>query len=159
MAQCKRHSNVETNLRCGKCEDYICPKCMVETPVGARCPSCAGLNKLPTYQFSGKHYLRGGLVALGLALAVGYLWLLILVFVPYVGFINIFLAAGVGYAIGEGISWAANRRRGTVLAVMGGISLAGAWLITNPGIWAGVFNPFSLLALLVGGFVAVNRLR
>jgi hypothetical protein len=132
---------------------------MVETPVGARCPSCARLSRLPTYQISGKYYLRGALAAIGLALAVGYLWLLILAIVPFIGFVNLFLAAGVGYAIGEGISWAANRRRGTILAVMGGASLTVAWLITNPDIWVGVFNPFSLLALLVGGFVAVNRLR
>jgi len=56
--KCATHPQVETNLRCGKCGKLICPKCMIQTPVGARCLDCARLYKLPTYQVSTKYYLR-----------------------------------------------------------------------------------------------------
>ena len=38
--KCARHPSVETTLRCGRCETPICPRCLVHTPVGARCPDC-----------------------------------------------------------------------------------------------------------------------
>jgi hypothetical protein len=159
MAQCKRHPSIETNLYCNKCEDPICPRCMVQTPVGARCPSCARLKRVPTYQISGKYYLRGVGAAIGLAIAAGLLWLLIRMFVPFSGFFNFIIAGGVGYAIGEGISWATNRKAGTPLAILGGIAVTVAFVISSPDIWIGVFNPFSIIALIIGIVVAVARLR
>jgi hypothetical protein len=41
MPECAFHPGVETELRCTECERYICPKDMVETPVGYKCPVCA----------------------------------------------------------------------------------------------------------------------
>ena len=38
---CKR-DGVSTRLRCAKCETGICPACLVRTPVGYKCPTCAG---------------------------------------------------------------------------------------------------------------------
>jgi hypothetical protein len=159
MAQCKRHPSVETNLFCSKCEAPICPRCMVQTPVGMRCPTCARLNRVPTYKISGKYYLRGGLAAAGLAVAVGFLWLLIRLFVPYISFFNWAIAAGAGYAIGEGISRATNRKAGTPLIVLGVIAVLVAFLISSPDIFIGFFRFFSLIDLAVGIFVAVARLR
>ena len=37
---CANHPNVETSLRCNRCEKYICPKCAVKAPVGYRCKEC-----------------------------------------------------------------------------------------------------------------------
>src|SRR5215218_330929 len=43
MAQtCYRHPNRETNVACSRCARPICPECMTSTPVGMRCPECAG---------------------------------------------------------------------------------------------------------------------
>jgi hypothetical protein len=39
---CAEHPNVETRLRCSRCGKPICPQCAVRTPVGMRCPDCAG---------------------------------------------------------------------------------------------------------------------
>ena len=69
--KCALHPDVETNLRCGKCEKPICPRCMVQTPVGARCKECARLYKLPTYTVSKKYYLRAAFTAVGMAVACG----------------------------------------------------------------------------------------
>jgi hypothetical protein len=36
---------VPTRLRCAKCEAGICPACLVRTPIGYRCPTCAGAGR------------------------------------------------------------------------------------------------------------------
>jgi len=43
--RCARHPNTETVLRCGRCDTPICARCMVMSPVGARCPSCAQVKR------------------------------------------------------------------------------------------------------------------
>ncbi len=42
MATCYRHPNRETGVSCSNCGKPICPDCMTSTPVGMRCPDCAG---------------------------------------------------------------------------------------------------------------------
>lgn len=39
---CYRHPNRETNVSCSRCGRPICPDCMFDSPVGMRCPECAG---------------------------------------------------------------------------------------------------------------------
>lgn len=39
---CYRHPDRETSVACSNCERPICPGCMIPTPVGMRCPECAG---------------------------------------------------------------------------------------------------------------------
>jgi len=138
---------------------------MVQTPVGARCPDCAGLYKLPTYRVSAKHYLRAVGTALGMAIVCGVVWGLIGSFVPFF-FLNLLLAAGAGYAIGEVVSLSVNRKRGTGLATIAGIAVAISYLVslflpfTPWGFTFGLFHIlFGLLALALGIYVAVTRLR
>jgi membrane associated rhomboid family serine protease len=40
---CYRHPRVETGLTCSNCERPICTDCLVQGPVGHRCPECAGV--------------------------------------------------------------------------------------------------------------------
>ena len=72
--KCATHPDTETNLKCGKCGKPICPKCMVQTPVGARCRECARVKKLPTFTVSGSYYLRGIGAALGMGIVMGLAW-------------------------------------------------------------------------------------
>jgi hypothetical protein len=37
---CANHPNVETSLRCNKCEKPICARCAILTPTGYRCKEC-----------------------------------------------------------------------------------------------------------------------
>ncbi|PJF22975.1 MAG: hypothetical protein CUN56_03270 [Phototrophicales bacterium] len=37
---CAIHPDVETELRCNKCDRYMCARCAVQTPVGYRCREC-----------------------------------------------------------------------------------------------------------------------
>jgi membrane associated rhomboid family serine protease len=42
MPTCYRHPRRETGVSCSNCGKPICPDCMTPTPVGMRCPDCAG---------------------------------------------------------------------------------------------------------------------
>jgi len=160
--KCAYHPNVETNLSCGKCGKPICPKCMVETPVGARCPDCAKVAKLPTYRLSTKNYLIAAGTALGMAIAGGFVWGLLRGFLPFI-FVNLLLAGGVGYAIGEVVGRSVNRKRGSWLALIGGIAIPLSYLASIPFNmlfkYTAVFHPLDILAVAIGIFVAVIRLR
>ena len=156
--KCTYHPDVETNLRCGKCGKPICPKELVQTPVGARCPECAKLHKLPTYQLSTSYYLRAMGTGVGMAIVCGLVWGVVGVFIPFF-FLNFLLAAGVGYAIGEVVSLSVNRKRGTGLAVVGGFAVAIGYLVSILLPWGFSFGLLDLLAIALGIFVAVTRLR
>lgn len=166
--KCATHPDVETNLRCGKCGKPICPKCMVQTPVGARCPDCAKLYKLPTYRISTKHYLIAIGTGLGMAIVCGAIWGLIEGAVRFL-YLSLLLAPAVGYVIGEVISLSVNRKRGTGLAVVAGTAIVISYLISNIRFFQGTisfsfsFSPFhlvlALVALALGIFIAVTRLR
>jgi hypothetical protein len=160
--KCAYHPNVETSLSCGKCGKPICPKCMVETPVGARCPDCAKTTKLPTFRLSTKYYLIASGTALGMAIATGLVWGLLRGFLPYI-FVNLILAGGVGYAVGEVVGRAVNRKRGKWLALIGGVAIPLSYLASIPFNmmfrYDAVFHPLDILAIAIGIFVAVLRLR
>ncbi len=125
--RCASHAEVETNLRCGKCGRLICPKCLVQTPVGARCPKCARLYKLPTYRVSFSYYLRAMGAALGMAIVCGLIWAVVGTFMPF--FIRLLLAVGVGYAMGEIVSLSVNRKRGRWLATVAGFGVVISYLV------------------------------
>jgi len=160
--RCATHPDVETNLRCGKCGKPICPKCMVQTPVGARCRECARVYKLPTYRVSTGYYLRAIGVALGMAVVTGLVWGVINGLVPFFN-LNLILGAAVGYAIGEVTSRSVNRKRGRWLAVLGGIAVAVSYVVnifTFGQIPFGIFGiVLDLVGIGLGIYLAVLRLR
>ncbi len=168
--RCATHPGVETNLRCGKCGKPICLKCQVQTPVGARCLDCAKLYRLPTFRVSTKYYLRAIGIGLGMGIAGGFVWGLVMSLVPFF-YLNLLLAPGVGYAIGEVVSLSVNRKRGVGLAVVAGIAVVISYLVSLlfagflfgiPFHWVfrlGLGIIIDLLALALGIFVAVTRLR
>jgi hypothetical protein len=163
--KCATHPDVETNLRCGKCGKPICPKCLVQTPVGARCRDCARLQKLPTFHVTTRYYLRAIGTAVGMAFACGAAWWAIRA-VTGIPYLNFLLAAGFGYAIGEVVGRSVNRKRGRGLTVTAGAGVVLSFLISifPPwGIWFWGFSALglaiSLLAVALGVWVAVSRVR
>lgn len=159
-------SDHDTSLRCSKCGKPICPKCLVQTPVGARCPECARLYKLPTYSVSTAHYLIAAAATLVLAVAVGLVWGPVAKKVPVFD-LNLLLAPAAGYVIGEVTSRAVNRKRSKGLAAIGAGGVALSYLINLlPRLGGGLvlsfhvqFILFNVLALALGIYLAVGRLR
>ena len=160
LARCPRHPAIETGLACGRCSTYICPRCMIPTPVGARCPDCARVTTLPTYDvqpsYAGKA-LTAGLIS---GVVAGFIWWFILdnlsVFLlPYL------VSFAAGYVIGEAISLSTNRKRGQTLALIAGASTVAALIVVialsrpnSAGDWL-----FLLIFGGLAGYVAVNRVR
>lgn len=153
--RCPDHPGVETNLACGRCGRPICPQCMVETPVGMRCPTCARKRRLPTYDVSPRHYLIASGVGLAVAAACGIIW----AFIPLGGFFSILIALAVGLAIGEAVSRSINRKRGIGLQVIGGAAMVASYAISNLYHMAYAASLYGLLALAAGIVVVVLRLR
>jgi len=156
--KCAAHPDVETNLSCGRCGRPICPKCMVQAPVGPRCSGCAGLRRLPTYEVAPRHYYIASGAGLAVAIATGLIW----AFIPLSGYFfyfSILIGLGVGYAIGEAISRSVNRKRGRGLPAIGGISMVVSYVISNLFHMALLFSLSGLLALVLGIIIAAIRLR
>jgi hypothetical protein len=106
--RCARHPGTETVLRCGRCETPICPKCMIGTPVGARCPTCARVKRFATIL---KPRELAGAIGLGLGTAAA--GSLLVGMIPFLGLIGL---AVLGFGVGEVVSIGANRKRARELA-------------------------------------------
>ena len=159
MAQityCRRHREVETSVSCTRCGDPICPSCMVHAPVGVRCLDCARSRPIPTFDVSAPFLLRAvgagvAVAILGGAIISGITW-----FLPVPYFVSTILIAAMGYGIGESISIATNRKRGTRLKLVSGVCmLLGFTIIT----WAtGVtLAPINLIAGAIGFYLALMK--
>jgi hypothetical protein len=166
--KCATHNDVETGLACGKCGTPICPRCLVETPVGARCRKCAGVRRLPTYSITPVQYLRAVAAGVGIAIAVGvaWAWLRIAVDIPFFGFMTaLLLAAGAAYVIAEVVSRVINRKRGTPLQIIAGACfvlsylVSNVWLSENALTFFAYFDLIDILIVAVGIAVATARLR
>ncbi len=69
---CADHPDVETRLRCSRCGRPICPRCGVRTPVGMRCPDCAGTRSSVAANPAGTLTAAGA--GLAVATAAGLAW-------------------------------------------------------------------------------------
>ncbi|MBV9171279.1 MAG: hypothetical protein JOZ81_14470 [Chloroflexi bacterium] len=104
---CARHPGTETSLRCGRCFTPICPKCLVGTPVGARCPTCARVKRFSTV-LKPPELAR----AAGFGVGAGTLGTMVISFLPLPGgFFSLLLYALMGYCVGEAVAIGANRKR------------------------------------------------
>jgi len=130
---CSRHPDVETTLRCNRCNTPICPRCAVRTPVGFRCPDCVRSQSATFYTAGWLDYVLAAVVALVLSAIVGF-------FAPMLGwFFMIFIGPAVGGLIGEIIFRVTRRRRGRQM-----------WLVAGASMIVGAVLPYALPALLAG---------
>jgi len=138
---CANHPNVETSLRCNKCNKPICPKCAVLTPTGYRCKECVKsqqkvFNTAEWYDYPLAFLIVGILSFLGSLLA------------SVLGFWIIFIAAIIGMGIAEATRFLTRRRRSKTLFQ---IAAASAILGSLPLLLITLLNG-NLLGLLWQGF-------
>jgi DNA-directed RNA polymerase subunit RPC12/RpoP len=146
---CTYHPDVMTGLRCNRCSKPICAKDAVRTPVGLRCPDCAGVRSLPSIRTSGDVLLKavgGGILV---AVLVAVLWR----FMPDWGF---YLSLALGFGVVETMAYLTRNKRGrdlqlaAILIVTGGLVLSRVLLAQRYGIDLGQLNeltPFVARAL------------
>ena len=150
---CAQHRDTPTNLRCGRCNTPVCPRCRIHGPVGIRCLDCGRPPRLPQYQVPTPLLLRAVGVSLGLGIAGG----LILLFLPIYGIFYLIATAGFGFIVAEMTSYVANSKRGPKLAIIAVVgTVVGHVLIV--ALW-GFVSLFLLLGAILAAVVAFVRLR
>ena len=158
---CARHPWVETRLACSKCDTLICPQCLVQTPVGARCPDCAKLRGLPTFELDTKTYARAVGTGVALAGVTGLVWGLLFFDFFSIPFLPWIATIGIGHLVGEGISASVNRKRGRYLQYIAGASMGLSYVVAglvSPLVFVFTFpDIFFLFILVIGAFVAAGR--
>jgi len=114
---CARHPKVETALRCASCGVPICPKCLVQTPVGMKCRDCAAQ--------VGRTLSAPSLAEAVFVSVMGLLFGAVAGWgVEFLGFYVLLVAAAYGTFAGEMMLRAANRKRGLRIELIAGIALA-----------------------------------
>jgi mannose/fructose/N-acetylgalactosamine-specific phosphotransferase system component IID len=152
---------------------------MVYTPVGTRCRTCANLKPLPMFQVGPAQYARAIGAALALGIVGGLLWAFVGAAVPFISFWLVLL---MGYASGESISRATNRKQGRWLQVIAGAGVLLAYILRGmvpalmrfPALaFSGSFflestlrelavlftNPLLLLVFALAIYIAVRRVQ
>ena len=129
VVYCARHPEVESYLRCGKCGTPICPRCLVQTPVGARCRDCANLSRLPTFNVTPAFFARG-MIAAGVSGAlVGGIWAVVTGGARFGILFAVLGGLAVGWAVSEAVSRATNYKRGLGLQACAVLGVAMAYLV------------------------------
>lgn len=166
--QCETHPSVETELACGKCGKAICPRCMHHTPVGVRCRECANLRRLPQYEISSGHLVRGLGAALVSGAVLGIVWGILLPFAAFFLF-GLLLGLGLGYGVGEAVSAATNRKVGPPLQAIAAVGVVVAYLVRSAILASALRgiaitdivtnDVFGYIVVILGVFVAIGRVR
>jgi len=129
--RCARHPEVETLLTCVTCGTPICPDCMVETPVGMKCPDCGHLPLPAVYRISAGRLA----LAMGVAAAIGAL-AGVLALVVRVGFLLLLAGFAAGTLAAEAAGRASGGKRGRVLALAAAASVVVGALLVAPQMFA-----------------------
>jgi hypothetical protein len=153
---CARHPRVETVLRCGRCDTPICPRCLVQTPVGARCPDCANVRRLPTIDVTPIYLARGVAASLVAGAVTGAFWGFLSSGrgINFVGFFLIFLAMGIGYCVAEAVSLSTNHKRARTLQYIAGGGVIFAYFVHSVVAYGVLIPQNDLWGMLAAGFGA-----
>jgi hypothetical protein len=146
---CATDPSVETYLRCGRCEKPICPRCLIQTPVGSRCRDCAQLRKLPMFDIKPMGYVRAVGAGLGAGIGGSLLLTLLQGAVPFFGLFGLLLMGGFGYIVGEAVSAAVRRKQGNALGVIAAVSVFVGLIATRTALFMLSGAPLSL-AIMAG---------
>lgn len=167
---CVQHPNVETVVSCGRCDQPVCPRCMIFTPVGVRCRECAQLRRLPQYVMTPRLYARVITGAVVLALVTGFL---ISLAPAYLGFLG---GIVVGLVVGEGLRRLSGYKQGRQMEIIAGATVIVAVVSSNAfvivryhglsqvGVALSVaVGPqtliYNALGIVIGVVIAIQRLR
>ena len=163
---CARHPRVESRLGCSRCGTLICPRCLVQSDVGARCPDCARVTRLPTFQLDGLSIAKAVVAAVVIAGSTGAAWGLLFFRVFSIPYLPWLVLLGIGFLTGEAISVSTNRKRGRLLQYIAAAGVVVSYAVASV-LAASTLEPvalrflapdlFTLLAIGVGAYIAASR--
>jgi hypothetical protein len=152
---CANHPNRPTMITCSDCGKPLCPDCMVYSAVGIKCKECATPPRSALATLKTSKFLLAIAAGLWTATALGFAYYYILGSIRFF-FVFIFVAAGIGYLVGEVVSRTSGRYQGLKTAV----AAAGAtvWAFVLPPVTAafisyGVHWNTAVFALTAGGII------
>ncbi|MEN4041138.1 MAG: hypothetical protein ROW52_04005 [Anaerolineaceae bacterium] len=146
---CVNHPTRQTQLRCSRCSDPICPSCAVHTETGYRCRKCLRTQQKIFTTAKGIDYPLAFLVAAVIGLIGSYI-------ASFIGFFVILIGPVAGVAAAEAVRLVTGRRRGnrlfqvaTIGIVAGSLpALLGEALLVLLVLAAGNISIFGLLGLV-----------
>ncbi len=160
---CINHHNVETVVHCSRCEAPICPKCMISTPVGMRCKTCANVRRSPIYDLSGRYLWQALGVAAGIVVVGGFIAAIAAPLIARTLLFSFFIYAFAGMGIAELISRAANHKHGPLLQLIAIVTtvltLFGPTLLAAVLTFRFQVNPLTILLVMVACVGAYQRLK
>ena len=164
---CANHAGRLTAVACGKCGTFICPKCMIFTPVGVRCKPCAQLRRPAQFDVPLDRLALAAIVSLAASLVA---WTIALEAYFLVWLLSIF----VGLAVGEVASRIAKRRTNVWLELVVGVDIVVGFVLVSeevlareyfskPGVGfaagVGLVSGLTLIPLVLAVLAGVTRLR
>ena len=143
-------------MRCGRCDTPICPRCLVQTPVGARCRDCANVRTIPTLDVTPAFLARGIAASLLAGGVIGVIWGSVSGGRGFnvVGFFLIFIAMGIGWAVAASVSAATNHKRAQALQYIAAGGVIFAYLVHNLVAYNALIIQNDVWGLLAAGFGA-----
>ena len=167
---CPRDPEVQTILRCGRCGSLICPSCLVQSPVGSRCPSCAAIGRSPMQESSGAQMVKAILTGLVMAALTGPALVGILLLVGGDGRVSAIISligfVAIGYVNGEAVRRVIGYKLDKRFQYIAGLSVFGAYiaatfvLLASPNLRNDVFsNIVALVGMGIGIWIAMGRVR
>lgn len=130
--RCTYHPSVMTRLRCSRCGKPICPRCGVRTPVGLRCPECAGVRGLPTYRTDSGTLAKSIGAGVLVAIVIGVIW-------GYIPGWNFYLSLLLGFAVAESMAYVSRAKRGADLQIAGVLAVV-LGLVVSRAVMAHRYN-------------------
>ena len=150
---CARHPGRDTELRCNRCERYMCIECAQRTPVGYTCRECVRGHENRFYAGTALDYaivaavsiVGGGLVAFISALVGGFLLL------------GIIIGPALGGVVAQLALQLTGRRRGRYSGYVcaGGVAVGG---VATAFIFTGL-NIIALLYVALAASTAFARFK
>ena len=162
--ECARHRNVQTTLRCGRCDTPICPQCLVHAAVGIRCLDCGRPQRLPTFDVSPGRLALALAVSIGTGVVGGVATAFVAVIFAYTGIPFGFLAplaafAGLGMLVGELTSRATNRKQGgqlKIVALLGVLAALVVEITLEPALLRAIAPDFGGGSVLLSGIYGIG---
>ncbi len=160
---CYRHKDTETLLKCGNCGRPICIRCIVQHPVGIRCPECARPKPIAALEVSPLHYTRAIAAAAAIAI-VGVIGMVIFgELVTSLGLAGYYLRwlalVGIGYVLGAGVGLAVGGKRGRGFQWVAGVAMAVVFLAASSLVGLALDSLVGIGAVVVAVYIAVMQLR
>ena len=151
LNKCACGSKVNTNLKCGDadCQEFICPKCMIQTKTVPKCRKCAILKKNPSFSISSIVLSIGINATLNIInnFAPGIIVFYLLLLVPPL----------LGWAIGYIIERTSKYKKSLTLTLIAGLSAAAGHLIISFGFQVDFF--YWLISLAITIYLSINKVK